>query len=341
MTVFLSIGKIRSLQQCATPRGALAVLALDHRNNLRQLLNPSAPSAVSAADLSSFKRSLVKELAPVSSAVLLDAEFGAAQCIAGQDLPGKIGLVVSLEASGYSGESTARVSRILPEWSVEKTKRMGASAIKLLVYYHPEASTARQMEDLVEQVAADCQKHEILLFLETLSYSLDPAKKKLSPDERRWVVIETARRLTPLGGDILKAEFPLDVAAGAGVANAGAADVGAADPVAQHDEQAWRLACQELSQASVTPWVLLSGSADYETFLRQVASACQAGASGVAVGRAVWRETTDLNAAERRAFLEDTARERMARLTALVDALARPWTDFYTPLEVTPEWYKG
>ena len=46
----LSIGKYRSLQQCATPLGAIAVLALDHRNNLRQALNPATPEAVSDAE---------------------------------------------------------------------------------------------------------------------------------------------------------------------------------------------------------------------------------------------------------------------------------------------------
>ncbi len=321
MTLAITIGKFRHLQQCATRRGALAVLALDHRGNLRQLLHPENPAGTTSQEIVAFKRSLVRSLSPAASAVLLDPQFSAAQCIAGSDLPGKTGLIVAVEASGYSGDTTARSSQVLPGWSVAQTKRLGASAVKLLVYYHPDSPTAHEIEELVQTVSASCTEQDIPLFLETLSYSLDPERKKLSPDERRYVVIETARRLTPLGGDVLKAEFPLDAQA-------------------VTDENAWQEACAELSQASRIPWVLLSASVDYETFLRQVTAACKAGASGVAVGRAVWREATEVPPETRQEFLDVTARERMRRITALVDALAKPWTDFYTPPEITPEWFK-
>jgi len=321
MTLPLTIGKYRHLQQCATRRGALAVLALDHRGNLRQLLHPEDPAGTTSQEIIDFKRALVRSLSPAASAVLLDPQFSAAQCIAGSDLPGQTGLIVAVEASGYSGDTTARASRVLPGWSVAKTKLLGASAVKLLVYYHPESPTAPEIEALVRQISADCAEQDIPLFLETLSYSLDPERKKLSPDERRYVVFETARRLTPLGGDVLKAEFPLDAQAITA-------------------ENAWQEACSDLSQASRIPWVLLSASVDFETFLRQVTAACKAGASGVAVGRAVWREATEVPLESRQEFLDVTARERMRRITALVDALAKPWTDFYILPELTPEWFQ-
>lgn len=320
MTLPMTIGKIRLLQQCSTARGALSVLALDHRGNLRQLLRPGAPQDVTDDDLTEFKRLVVRNLASSASAVLLDPQFSAAQSISSGDLPGQTGLVVALEATGYEGESTARLSRVLPGWSVEKARRMGASAIKLLVYYHPDSATAIQMEQLVQEVASDCARYEMPMFLEVLSYSLDPAMKKLPPDELHYVVIETAQRLTPLGGDVLKAEFPLDVNI-------------------EKDESAWMQACMELSRASQVPWVLLSGSADYDTFLRKVIIACRAGASGVAVGRAVWRETTSLKPEDRPGFLGVIARERLRRITELVDSLAVPWFTYYASSQVTPDWF--
>ena len=316
----ISIGKYRGLQQCATPHGGISVLALDHRNNLRQSLNPGAPNSVKDSELTEFKIQVINELAPCATAVLLDPQFGAAQCIAAGALPGQVGLLTSVEESGYTGDATARNSGILPGWSVAKSRRMGATAIKLLVYYHPEAPTAISIEALVKQVAQDCKDNDIPLFLETLSYSLDPEENKLPPDERRQIVIETAARLTPLGADILKAEFPLDIQA-------------------VTEERQWGAACAELSSASVIPWVLLSASVEYDTFLRQVTVACQAGASGVAVGRAVWKEATGLNFTDRINFLKKTASVRMARVTALCDALARPWTDFYSTPIVDSSWY--
>jgi len=272
--------------------------------------------------LIAFKRQVAAALAPVCSAVLLDPEFGAAQCLASGALPGQVGLLVAVDASGYTGDPLARHSGLLPGWSVAKAKRMGASAVKLLVYYHPDAPTAGEVEALVRQTAADCAAADLAFFLEPLSYSLDPANKKLPPAECRRVIVETARRLTPLGADVLKAEFPLD-------------------PRAAPDEGSWAEACAELSAASSAPWILLSASVDYATFLRQVTAACRAGASGVAAGRAVWQEACALAGEARLAFLRGPARERLARLTALCDALARPWAEGYAAPAVESGWYAG
>lgn len=244
----------------------------------------------------------------------------AAQCVTSGSLPGRVGLVVAVEATGYSGDPTARGSQVLTGWSVAKAKRMGASGVKLLVYYHPDAPTAGEIEALVKQVGEDCAREEIPLFLEPLSYSPDPNLKKLPPDERRAVVIESARRLTPLGVDILKAEFPLDT-------------------TAEPDEHAWEAACADLSAASRAPWVLLSASVGFDVFLKQVTAACRGGASGIAVGRAVWQEATTLSGDKRVAFLQHTARTRMERATALCSALARPWETFYEPPSLAGAWY--
>ena len=137
-----ALGTRRGLAACASARGTFAVLALDHRQNLRKELRPDDPASVTYDEMVEFKRAVVRALAPVATGTLLDPEIGAAQCIADGSLPATAGLLVAIEATGYLGPSTARVSRVLEGWSVEQAKRMGASAAKLLVYYHPEASNA-------------------------------------------------------------------------------------------------------------------------------------------------------------------------------------------------------
>jgi tagatose 1,6-diphosphate aldolase len=316
----LSIGKLRGLQQCSSPRATFTCLALDHRQNLRRALNPANPGSVGDADLTRFKLDVTAALAGAATAVLLDPEYGAAQAVAAGVLPGKIPFVVAVESTGYSGEPTTRMSQILPGWSVEKAKRMGASMIKLLIYYHPDSQTASGIEAFVRQVAHECNKYDLGLMLEPLSYALQ-AGKKLTSSEKRHVVTVTARRLTVPGVDVLKAEFPLDIAA---------------DPL----ESGWAKACGEVSSASQAPWILLSAAEDYGTYLHQVKAACQAGASGIAVGRAVWQEAVGLTGQERAAFLKEIARPRLEALTNLCTELARPWTDFYSSAEITPDWYK-
>jgi len=315
----LSIGKLRGLQQCTSPRGTFTCLALDHRQNLRKALNPADPAAVSDAQLSAFKLEVTRTLAERSTAVLLDPEVSAAQAVAVWAVPGNVGLVVAVESTGYGGAMTARQSQILPGWSIEKAKRMGADAVQLLVYYHPDSSTAGDVEAFVKQVAEDCRKYDLAIMLEPLSYPLDPLDRKLASDEKRYVVTETARRLTTLGVDVLKAEFPLDTA--------------------DWDETQWAAACAEITSASVTPWILLSAAVDYKTYLHQVTTACNAGASGIAVGRAVWQEAVSLDGEARLAFLHTTGRERLARLTALTSELGKPISDFYVA-DAPFDWYK-
>ena len=310
----LTIGKLRGLQQISSTRGTFTALALDHRQNLRK----ANPAFVDDEHLSRFKLDVTAALASEATAVLLDPEVSAAQAVAERAIPNHVGLVVAVESTGYTGEATARRAQIIPGWSVEKAKRMGASAIKLLVYYHPDSPTAKAIEDFTSKVAQECAQQDLVLMLEPLSYSLDE-NKKLSSDEKRQVVVETAKRLTTLGVDILKAEFPLDLK--------------------ETDEAKWMDACQEISSASVVPWILLSAAVDYETFVGQVTVACKAGASGIAVGRAVWQEAVSMTGEERSEFLHKVARPRISRLTSLCNASARPYTDFYST-DAPFDWYK-
>ncbi|HEX7473256.1 MAG TPA: tagatose 1,6-diphosphate aldolase, partial [Candidatus Limnocylindrales bacterium] len=293
------LGTRRGLSACASERGTFVVLALDHRQNLRRELRPDAPDSVTYDEMVEFKRAVVRALAPVATGTLLDPEIGAAQAIHDGSMPERAGLIVAIEATGYVGLETARVSRVLDGWSVEKVKRMGASAAKLLVYYHPDAPNAADQERFVAEIAEACRALDLALFVEPLSFSL-VAGQKLTGEARRRVVVETARRLTAIGGDILKAEFPYD----AGVV----------------DRDAWAEACRELDAASAVPWVLLSGGVDEATFEAQVETACRAGASGVLVGRSVWAEAATMAPEARDAFLMTTGRERLGRLVELVDA---------------------
>jgi tagatose 1,6-diphosphate aldolase len=298
------LGTRRGLEACASARGTFAVLALDHRQNLRRELHPEDPAATTYGEMVGFKRAVVRALSPSATGTLLDPEIGAAQCLADGSLPARAGLIVAIEATGYEGPATARASRVLPGWSVEQAKRMGASAAKLLVYYHPAAANAADQERLVAEVAAACRAEDLALFIEPLGF--DPSTGgKLTGEARRRCVVETARRLMALGGDVLKAEFPYDP----GVT----------------DEAAWADACAEVSATSPVPWVLLSGGVDDATFERQVGVACRAGASGVLVGRSVWAPAAALPSGERDAWLASEGRSRLQRLARLVDGAGVPW----------------
>src|SRR6478752_1094380 len=203
------LGTLRGLDACSSDRGTFTVLALDHRQNLRKELRPADPTSVTEAEMVAFKRAVVRALGRAGTGILLDPEIGVGPAIADGSLAGGTGLIVAVEATGYEGDAGARRSRVLPGWGVAQVKRIGAAAAKLLVYYHPDAPNATDQEALVARVAADCRASDLALFVEPLSFSLVDGEK-LTGEARRRVVIETARRLTAIGGDVLKAEFPYD-----------------------------------------------------------------------------------------------------------------------------------
>ncbi len=317
----ITLGKLRGLQQCTNPNGLIVMLALDHRQNLRKTFNPAHPEMVGDQELVNFKATLIKHLAPCASAILLDPLYSAAQSIAQSNLPGSVGLVIALEETGYSGDSNARQSNLLTGWNPRKAKWMGASAVKLLVYYNPKSSTSSLVRGLIEKVAEQCSKVDLAFFLEPLTFSIESSSGKLDAAERRQVILQTVRELSPLGADILKVEFPLNVQY-------------------NQNEKEWMAACLELNHACAIPWVLLSAAVDYETYLRQVEISCQAGSCGVAVGRAVWKEAVGLASPEQNKFLALTAKRRLRLINKTCNQNGKPWIDRFSMPDINPDWYQ-
>ncbi|MEM7797699.1 MAG: tagatose 1,6-diphosphate aldolase [Chloroflexota bacterium] len=290
--------KTSNIQRCANDQGQFAILALDHGLSLQQTIRPQAPETVTPAEMINLKRDLLLRLSIHASGVLLDPIYGLDGWQVTRETITPTGLLLAIEDGDYA--STTEAARYFPDWTVSKLKAAGADAIKCFFYYHPEdtALTAKQ-ETFVSQLVEECQAHDLPLFAEPLSYST-------TPETRPAVVVETARRISRLGIDILKVEFPIDAQV-------------------QADETLWRSACDALNTASVVPWALLSAGVNFETFTKQVEIACRAGASGYLVGRAVWKDAVTLNGQPFIDKLENEVIPRLNQLSDIVKATAQPF----------------
>lgn len=316
-----TLGRYRHLQQCSTPAGHFVILAIDHRGNLQAELNRQRGEPITDADFIVFKAEILKHLTAAASAVLTDPTYGFAPGIAGSYLPANIGLLSPLEVTDYSIHPSRRALRFIPNWSVEKIKRVGAAGVKLLIYYHPAADNLRALQVLVEKVLDDCRRYDIPLFLEPIAYSLDE-RQPLHSAQLQEVVTEAARVFSRMGVDVLKLQFPCD-------------------PKDEPDEEVWRAALNQLDSVCMCPWALLSGGVDYPTFLKQAEMACEAGASGVIAGRAIWSEAISLRGRERERFLETNARQRIDELKLLCALKARDWRKRVAPPDAPLNWHEA
>ncbi len=321
----LSPGKIRALQTTSTEGGIFMILAADHRDSMRALINAEDPASVPAARLTELKLALVKHVAPLASGVMLDPVYSAPQAIVDGALPGNIGFLSALEEQGYLGDPCSRQTTLLNGWSVAKAKRLGASGIKLLLFYHPDAgeATGRQ-EQTVRAVTTDCARYEIPLFLEPMAYSPDsrvPHGSGKFALQRRSIVIESAKRLGAFGPDVLKMQFPID---------------------AQHeqDQHIWKDACEELNAAAPVPWALLSGGEPYDTFKTQLRIACEAGCSGFMVGRALWIEMMSAEESERRKIIDEVILPRFDELSDIATTYGHGWQEKCRMPTVDDAWYR-
>lgn len=294
MTV--AAGMVRRLHTIADDHGLFTILAVDHRDSLRVEFDADAPDDVDPAVLTRFKLDLVRAVGSRASAVLLDPEYSVGQAVLARAVRRDVAVLAAVEEQGYLGDAEARTQVLLEDWGVEKAARLGVAGVKLLVLYRPDrgAATSAQ-EDLVREVVEACAANEVPLFCEPVPYDLD------GDDDRRRVVVRSAERMAALGAHVLKLPFPVG------------------------GDDGWADACAELDAAAGRPWALLSWGAPYEVFRDQLAAACDAGASGFLVGRALWRPALEVDG--RGDALRDVVIPRFEELTAIAHRHGRPWHD--------------
>lgn len=307
----MTIGKTRGLQQLANPSGVFTICAVDHRRSLRKMIGNGNEAEASHQTMVDFKMDVCEVIASHASAVMLDPIYSASQAIAANVIPGDTGLLVSLEAADYDAYGTdGQFSELLIDWDVDKVRSLGASAVKIPLYYRPDLpNIASDQLNIVTKISYDCQRADIALIVSPRTYIVREIERDYWEFARKKpdLVIDTVHQVSRLPVDVLKVEFPVDV-------------------TYERDEERLLYICQQLDESSRVPWVLLSGGASFEVFCWQVKIACMAGASGFIAGRALWQEATTTHSRwERLQFLKTTGVDRLAKLTALANTFANPW----------------
>ena len=271
-----------TLARLADDAGRFSILAIDHRDSLRQFLRPDDPDSLTAHEITELKIEVVAGIADLATGVMLEPEYSIPQVLDAGVLPEGVGFLAALESQGYLDDPEASPTTLLAGWSIAQAKACGAASAKLLLPYRPDRPLAAEQELVARGVVAGCVEADLPIALEPLFYGLDPA------DDRPALVVETARRFAAMQPDLLKLPYP-----------------------------GTRAACEQVSEIAEMPWAMLSGGGSFDDFADQFTIASSAGCSGFMVGRALWGEAVQADAGRRSELLASSVRPRFEQLLAI------------------------
>jgi sulfofructosephosphate aldolase len=277
------------------PSGAFAMLAVDQREALRNMLAEHADHPVADDDVTAFKLEAARILTPHASAVLIDRQFALDRAIEQGVVAASCGLIGSADHfESAHGELVGEVTidRLV---NPHDLKRRGAVALKLLVLYRPDEDPAERVA-MTREFIRICAEAGLASIIEPVS------RAPLGGGEWDWNegVHRAAEELGSLGADLYKAEMPLR---------------------AEADEDVLRAECERLTAVIDGPWVILSSGVSPDVFPEAVRIACGAGASGFLAGRAVWAPS--LGADDVASDLAVNAVARLRRLAGVADSAVR------------------
>ncbi|WP_105566100.1 aldolase [Microbacterium halophytorum] len=273
------------------PSGAFAMLAVDQREALRNMLAERSDGPVTDEDLVDFKLTAARVLTPHASAVLIDRQFALDAAIERGAVDASCGLIGS--ADHFEQAHDELVGRVTIDRLVDAVdlKRRGAVALKLLVLWRPDEAPDERIA-MTQEFIGICRDAGLASIIEPVS------RAPLGGGDWDWNagVHAAAAELGGLGADLYKAEMPRR---------------------GEADDAELAVECARLTAAIDGPWVILSSGVAPDRFPEAVRIACGAGASGFLAGRAVWAPSLDAD--DVAADLSTNAVARLQRLAAVAD----------------------
>ena len=260
--------------------GKFLMLALDHREGFRKIINPESPDAVSKDLIVNYKFQILTSLKDQFTACLIDDDYGLPAYKMLNPQP-KTPFLLAIENTGFREENGERITIV--EKKAEDLKKLGASAVKLLIYFNPDAKSATRQMETAKRVIEDAHANQLPLFLEIVTYDTEAEGRVL--DSLKTFITTGVRP------DVWKLEFP-------------------------GSEELCELVTEECKG---TPWILLTRGASYSLFCDQLEIAVKNGCQGFLAGRSLWQDLLQIkNENEKQTFLKVTLPSRFDELTDIV-----------------------
>ena len=287
-----NLGKLIHLNKLCTDRAHFQMLAVDQRPPIFNIISNAMGREHKYEEVVECKKLITSSLSEHATAILMDPNFSLSNVL--QHNKSK-GLVITLEEHSFKETDRGRFSENIQNWSVEKIKKIGGDAVKVLAWYRPDADaeSIEHQKKYVKKIGEECEKYSIPFLLELLVYPFKDDENHTTEyqeqkQKKTQHVIESVKEFAKdeYKVDIFKLESPVD-----------------SDDLENETTKETEQAFIDLAEAtSNKPWVVLSSGMGKKSFYKCLELAYKNGASGYLAGRTIWldafNEYPDINQVE-------------------------------------------
>ena len=273
-----NLGKLIHLNKLCTDKAHFQMLAVDQRPPIFNIISNAMGREHKYEEVVECKKLITSSLSEHATAILMDPNFSLSNVL--QHNKSK-GLVITLEEHSFNETDRGRFSENIQDWSVEKIKKIGGDAVKVLAWYRPDADaeSIEHQKKYVKKIGEECEKYSIPFLLELLVYPFKDDENHTTEyqeqkQKKTQHVIDSVKEFAKdeYKVDIFKLESPVDSSMLEG-------------DITNETEKAF----SDLAEATNDkPWVVLSSGMDKDSFYKCLELAYINGASGYLAGRTIW-----------------------------------------------------
>ena len=254
------------------------MLAVDQRPPIFNIISNAKGRKHTYDEVVECKKLITSNLSQLATAILMDPNYSLSNIL--QYNKSK-GLIITLEDHSFIETERGRYSDSIQNWSVEKIKKIGGDAVKVLAWYRPDADSEsiEHQKKYVKKIGGECEKYSIPFLLELLVYPFQDDENHTTEyqeqkQKKSQHVINSVKEFSKdeYKVDIFKLESPVD-----------------SNDLEGEISQATEEAFKDLSNATNNkPWVVLSSGMGKDSFYKCLELAYKNGASGYLAGRTIW-----------------------------------------------------
>ena len=272
------LGKFIHLKKLCSEFYHFQMLAVDQRPPIFKIISAAKKRKHSYKEVVECKNLISSNLSPLASATLLDPHYSIPNILKHNKSKG---LIITLEDHEFRETKKGRYSKNIKNWTVEKIKKVGGDAVKVLAWYRPdsEKKSLVHQKKYIQKIGDECERYSIPFLLELLVYPFQndvnyTTEYSEQHQKKTNFVIESVKEFAKdkYKVDIFKLESPVS-----------------SSQLKNNITKKTKKAFNDLGKATKNkPWVMLSSGMSKVSFYNCLKLAYKNGASGYLAGRTIW-----------------------------------------------------